>query len=171
MVCEALTRMRMALSLYSEIFEDFYDNYATSKEDYLAHYADDWSFLYIRLLQPFGVDTTIYHFSRDTRRIESHVHKPSGCAVKFLPSTRLHRLLYYLCYYTYFSGEDGFLRRWLYPIISYVAPISFRFVRLLQKDRPDLILQQDYEMGKFDVVALIAKMLRIPLVAFFTGGN
>jgi glycosyltransferase involved in cell wall biosynthesis len=163
--------MRIALSLYSEIFEDFYENYEISKEHYLERYADDWTFLYIRLLQQFGIDTTIYHFSRDARRLESYIHKPTGCTVKFLPSPRLHRWLYYLCYYTYFSGESGFLRRWLYPIISYVSAISLRFVRLLKKDRPDLILQQDYEMGKFDIVALIARMLGIPLVAFFTGGT
>src|SRR5215472_6488049 len=93
------TPMRLALSLYSEIFEDFYENYEISKEDYLTHYADDWSFLYIRLLQPFGIDTTIYHFARDTRRVESHTHAPTGCTATFIPSPRLHRLLYYLCYY------------------------------------------------------------------------
>lgn len=163
--------MRLALSLYSEIWEDFYENYEISKEDYLNRYADDWSFLYIRMLQPFGIDTTIYHFSRDVRHLESHIHKPSGCTVKFLPSPWLHRVLYYLCYYTYFSGKGDFLRRWLYPIISYVSPMSFRFVRLLKKDRPDLILQQDYEMGKFDVMAIMASMLDIPLAAFFTGGD
>ncbi len=163
--------MRLALSLYSEFWEDFYESYSISKEHYLERYADDWSFLYIGMLRQFGVETTIYHFSRDSRRLEEYVHRPTGCTVKFLPSPRFHRSLYYLCYYTWWSGPWGPLRRLLYPLISYVSPLSLRFVRLLRRDRPDLLMQQDYEMGKFDVVALICKALSIPLVAFFTGGD
>ncbi len=163
--------MRLAVSLYSEIWEEFYENYAISKEHYLQQYADDWSFLYIRMLQQFGVETTIYHFSRDARRVEEHLHQPTGCAVKFIPSPRFYRVLHRLCYYTRWSGKHGPLRVLLYPLVSYAAPLSFRFVQLLRRDQPDVLLQQDYEMGKFDSVALTCAALRIPLVAFFTGGD
>ena len=56
-------------------------------------------------------------------------------------------------------------------VASYVALISWPFIRTLSHARPDIIFVQDYASGRFDVLLLIAKVLGVPLIACHTGSQ
>src|SRR5262249_2895739 len=54
-------------------------------------------------------------------------------------------------------------------VASYVSLLSWSFVRTLRKNRPEFLFVQDYANGRFDVLLLFARLLRIRLVARHTG--
>jgi len=56
-------------------------------------------------------------------------------------------------------------------ISSYVTLVSWQFVRTLLHDHPDAFFVQDYATGRFDVLLFIAKVLRIPLIAYHSGNK
>jgi glycosyltransferase involved in cell wall biosynthesis len=56
-------------------------------------------------------------------------------------------------------------------VASYVALASFRFLRVLRQDRPDVLFVASYASGRFDVLLALARFLGIPLLALHTGGT
>jgi glycogen(starch) synthase len=56
-------------------------------------------------------------------------------------------------------------------LASYVALLSWPFVRVLRRERPDFFFVQDYASGRFDVLLLFARILGIPLIARHAGSQ
>ena len=60
---------------------------------------------------------------------------------------------------------------WYATPASYCATLSWPFMRTLLGERPDVFLVQDYANGRFDLLVLMARWLRIPSIAFHSGSR
>jgi len=157
--------MKIAFFLDTPTFEFFFkDRLQIDKKQYVNSYQDDYSFLYVKMLKEFNVETTLYLFSTETKAIEVYVHKPTGCKIKFLPSPTIHKLLSNV-----FSRNTLLYKGFHIFLGSYTSTMSFRLLQSLKSDRPDLIYQQEYETGRFDVLAFLAKYLHVPLIVEYHG--
>jgi glycosyltransferase involved in cell wall biosynthesis len=144
--------MKIGLFLSTSVFEDFYFRHmGITKQEYIDTYEDEWSFLYIKMLKQHNVDTTIYQFSEETKSVECHTHKPTGCEIKFIPTSMLYKVL-----------PKNFLA-------SYSSSISCDIIEQIKEDRPDTVFIQDYETGRYDVLAMVSKILQFGLVSQFHG--
>jgi glycosyltransferase involved in cell wall biosynthesis len=157
--------MKIALFIDTPTFEYFFrDKLHIDKKQYVNFYQDDWSFLYVKMLKKFNVDITLYAFSLETKKIEVYTHKPTGCKIKFLSVPGIHKLLNKI------GSEKSLLHKGFHRYLSsYTSTMSSDLLKSLTCDRPDLIYQQEYESGRFDVLALLAKYLKIPLIAEYHG--
>ena len=153
----AYHKMRVALFLSCPAFEDFFDQIGITRQDYIETYQNDWSFGLIRLLAQHDVETTIYHFSREIHNIEEHVHTPTGCTIKFFPMPLLERL--------------QALARGHHLLSTYLASLSPLVLRDLARQRPDVIYVQEYEWGRFDILVMFGRLLRIPVIAQHHGAD
>jgi glycosyltransferase involved in cell wall biosynthesis len=115
-------------------------------------------------------DVVWYEFSLAPEFAEARHEKFGGC-VKFLPSSWLHRQLWRAFYLPPMAWRWRKFYRAYATIASYLALMSWPFIKALRKDRPDIFFVQDYASGRFDVLILIARMLRIPLIAFHSGST
>lgn len=161
-------RPLIAFFEYADVFEDFYAHYGVDQHAFATAWADTGNHNYVRLLQREVGDVVWCCLSLAPRLAEAR-HERTGCRVRMVRSSLPHRLLWRLFYVPRLAW------RWrrLYPLYallaSYLAPLSLPLLRALWRERPDLLLVQDYASGKFDVLLLHARLLGIPLVAYHAG--
>jgi glycosyltransferase involved in cell wall biosynthesis len=146
-------------------FEDFFDKIDVSFETFRDELASGWLFGYIEALQAAGVRVVLYYFSAQVDRPLHFVHRPTGAAVRILPTPWMHLKL---------RGAND--RLWprlklLRSLESYVATPLRYLARALKADDCGAILCQEYEYARFDVVALFGRLLRLPVYATFQGGD
>jgi glycosyltransferase involved in cell wall biosynthesis len=164
------TRRRPLIAFfdYPDVFEDFYTHYGVDQRAFATRWAATGNHAFVTLLQREVGDVVWYAFSLAPRLAEAR-HELTGCRVRFLPSSGLHRLLWRLFY----LPRAGWRWRRAYPayavVASYVALLSGPFFRALLRDRPDYFFVQDYATGRFDVLLLLARLLGIPLIAYHSG--
>src|SRR6266446_9127279 len=88
-----------------------------------------------------------------------------------LPSSWLHRHLWQ----AFYLPRPAWRWRGAYAayatVASYAALASWRFVRTLTRDRPDVLFVQDYATGRYDALLAIARALRVPLIAYHSGSR
>jgi len=155
---------------YPDVFEDFYPHYGVDRQAFATRWGATGNHALVSLVQREIGDVVWYAFSLDTEKTQSR-HEVTGCTVKFLSSSWLHRRLWQLYY------RRGIGSRWpnAYPayaaLASYTALLSIAFWRALRRDSPDFFLVQDYASGKFDVLLGLARLLGIPLLAFHSGSR
>jgi glycosyltransferase involved in cell wall biosynthesis len=152
-----VTGRKIALFLSCPAFEDFYGEIGVTRETYVASYQNDWSFDYVRMWQGLGNTVVVYHFSRELRRPEVRTHKPTGSTIKFLPMPALDRL-------------QGLVRD-RHLVTGYLSSLSLALWLDLHRERPDFIYVQEYEWGRFDVLTLYGRALRIPVIAHHHGAE
>lgn len=157
--------MNVAFFLDTPTFEFFFrDKLHMTKEQYVNSYQDDYSFLYVKMLNKLNVNVTLYLFSSEAKTIEVYIHKPTGCKIKFFPAPAFHKLL---CSVT---SRNSLLKKGFHAFLSsYTSTMSYRLLQSLKFDKPDIIYQQEYESGRFDVLTFLAKYLNIPLVVQYHG--
>jgi glycosyltransferase involved in cell wall biosynthesis len=165
------SRPLIALFDYPDVFEDFYPRYGVDQKHFVTRWAATGTHAMALLLQQEIGDVLWYEYSLDPQVRESR-HQVTGCQVKFLPSSWLHRQLWRIFY----TPKNAW--RWhdaAYPayafLASYVALLSIPFFKALWRDRPDVIFTQDYATGKFDMLLLLARLLGIPLLAYHAGSR
>lgn len=110
------------------------------------------------------MDITLYVFSEESKETEVFLHKPTECTIKFLPAPNLHKLLNNIG-----SKNSKLHKGFQYYLSSYTSTMSSELLKSLKSDKPDLIYQQEYESGRFDILVLLAKYLKIPLIAEYHG--
>ena len=163
-------RPSIAFFDYPDVFEDFYSHYGIDQETFATEWRDSGNHAFIAALQKDIGDVTWYAFSLKPELKEA-VHRRVGCTVKFFRSSLGHRLLWR----AFYSPKAAWRWRRLYPayatIASYVALMSFSFLRALRRDRPDILFVQDYATGRFDVLTLLARLLKVPLIAYHSGSR
>jgi glycosyltransferase involved in cell wall biosynthesis len=157
--------MNVALFVDTPTFEYFFrDKLQIDKKRYVTSYQDDWSFLYIKMLKKLNVDVTLHIFSEETKENEEFTHKPTGCKIRFLPAPNIYKLLNNV------GSKNSILHKGFQRYLSsYTSTISFELLKSLKSNRPDLIYQQEYESGRFDILVLLAKYLKIPIIAQYHG--
>jgi glycosyltransferase involved in cell wall biosynthesis len=156
---------RLAFVLWPNTFEDWYDPLGVDRAGYLAGYDGEWSTALAGALVRGGVDVHLVHATLDTAL--SARHEPSGATAHFVPTTAGYRAVRQLLW-----GHRWWERtQWLAPVAPVAAAASLRLVRRLARLRPDLVVVQDYETARYDVLALLLRAARIPFVAMDTGGS
>lgn len=166
----ARSRRLIAYLGYCDVFEDFYPHYGVSQQDFATKWAATGSHAFVQVLQRAVGDVTWYELSLNPE-LDCGTHEVSGCRVRFLRSSLPHRLLWKLYY-----GPRWAWRHWRFytiyaTIASYLGLFSRELFRALVQDQPDALLVQDYSNGRFDVAWLIARKLRIPLLARHSGSR
>ena len=153
---------------YPDVFEDFYTHYGVDQQSFATRWAATSNHAFLTLLQREVGDVIWYTFSLAPELSEAR-HEVVGCRVKMLPSSWLHRHLWRLFY----LPRNAWRWRRAYPayatVASYVALVSWPFIRTLWRDRPDIFFVQDYATGRYDLLLLIARLLGVPLIAYHTG--
>lgn len=153
---------------YPDVFEDFYSHYGVDQQTFATRWMNTANHAFINLIQAKIGDVIWYEFSLNSE-IEEARHETVGCRVKFVRSSFLHRLLWKLFYLPKMAWRWRHFYFAYATIASYLVMMSLSFLKVLRKDRPDIIFVQDYATGRFDVLILTAKILNVPLIAFHAG--
>jgi len=155
---------------YADVFEDFYPHYGVDQESFATQWANSGNHAFLAVLQREVGNVVWYEFSL-APQIAGARHEVVGCEVKFLPSSWLHRSLWRLFY----LPQAAWRWRRLYPayaaIASYVASLSWGFLRSLLRDRPDIFFVQDYANGRYDLLVILARAFRARVVAYHAGSR
>lgn len=161
-------RLTIAFFDYPDVFEDFYPHYGVSQQAFSTYWHNTGTHAWLKIVQEEIGDVTWYVLSLKPELNET-VHRYTGCLIKFLPSSWLHRKLWKWFY----LSENSFKWRRHYrkyaTIASYTALLSYAVYNSLEKQKPDVIFVQDYCSGRYDMLLLYAKLMKIPLVTFHTG--
>lgn len=162
-------RLRIAFFDYPDVFEDFYTHYDVSQSDF-----DTWhntgNHAWLEIIQKNTGDVTWY-ISCIKPELRETVHKKVGCKLKFLSSSWLHRILWKAFYLPASAWRWKRFYRSYAVLASYLAPLSFSLIKSLYRDKPDVILVQDYCSGKFDMLLLFSWALNIPLLTLHAGST
>lgn len=163
-------RLKVAFFDFCDVFEDFYPHYGVDQPTFAHSWAGTGNHAFIRLLQQEVGDVTWYELALRPGLREAN-HEVAGCRVRFVRSSWLHRQLWKAFYLPKSAWRWRGLYPWYALCASYLAPLSADLLRTLWRDRPDLLIAQDYASGKFDVLLAIAACLGIPLVARHSGSR
>lgn len=146
-------------------FEDFHDRLGVTFESFRDEFTGSWVFNYVEALQRAGVRPVLYYASARIREPLRFTHRPTGAAVRVLPSPRLHQKLR--------GAQERFRIRSasLRAVGSYLATPLRLLTRALREDGCDAILCQEYEYPRFDVAVGLGRLLRLPVFATFQGGE
>ncbi len=155
---------------YPDVFEDFYPHYGIDQRTFATQWADTANHAFLALLQREVGDVVWYSFSIRPQIGELR-HEKAGFRVKVLASSLMHRCLWKLFY----LPRNAWKWRKLYPLYagmaSYSALLASPFLRALRRERPDFLFVQDYATGRFDVLILLARLFKIPLIAYHSGSR
>lgn len=165
------TRKKVAFFDYPDVFEDFYPHYNVSQKDFANSWHNTANHAMVRIVQERVGDVTWYMLCIRPEFNERVRHSYTGCNVRYLHTSRIHRFLWRTFYY---KLSDHWKRKYyrLYATLaSYLAVFSWPLLRSLFRDRPDVIFCQEYCSGKFDVLRLLAWALRIPLITMHAGST
>lgn len=171
----------VALIEWSHLIEDYLGNIGISMEDFTEQMTGGWLFGYIEALKLQEVTTVLICFSSEVKTTKRIIHKPTGALICVLPSPRMYRYIRNRILNPYASTIEeaagivkGLKRNWYVFLLKIAAYTSTPFLELykeIKRQQCDIILCQDYEHARFDVCALLGKIMRIPIFATFQGGN
>ena len=163
-------RPHVAFFDYPDVFEDFYPHYGVDQDAFATRFAGTGNHAFVSLLQREIADVVWYEFAIRPA-LEEARHEVVGCRVRMLRSSWAHRLLWRAFYLPKMAWRWRGAYRAYATVASYLAPLSFAFFRALTRDRPDVILAQSYASGRFDLLLLVSRLLRVPLIAYHAGGR
>jgi glycosyltransferase involved in cell wall biosynthesis len=163
-------RLKVAFFDYPDVFEDFYPHYHIDQKTFATRWHNTGSHAWLKIVQEEIGDVTWYMLTLKPQLKEA-IHEYVGCRVKFLPSSWFHRKFWHLFYLSPNSWKWRRFYRSYANIASYIALLSWSLVKELRKDKPDVFFVQEYCSGRFDILLLYAKILKIPLVTYHAGST
>jgi len=155
---------------YPDVFEDFYPHYGIDQRSFATQWMNTAVHEWLALVQREIGDVVWYVFSLAPQLSEAR-HERVGCTVRFLLSSWLHRCLWRAFYLPKNAWRWRGAYRAYALVASYVALMSWPFLRALRRERPDVFFVASYSSGRFDVLILIARLLRVPVLVLHTGGT
>jgi glycosyltransferase involved in cell wall biosynthesis len=179
-ICHCTIKPHVALLPWGHTFEDFLDGLGISFDQFCNEMSGGWLFGYVQALQLTGFQVTIFCFSNQTRVAGSMRHKPTGAEICLIPANRSYRWMrrFFSDPYAWetremFAGRKlpkpakDFLRH----LLPYFATPLWSLRQELSRRGVGIILCQEYEYARFDVVTALGSLLRLPVFATFQGGN
>ena len=174
--------MTIALLPFSYLIEDFLDKINVSLEEFCTEMTGGWLFGYAEALRRVGVRTVLICFSARVCEPTRFVHKPTGMSAWVLPTTRAYARLRRSISNPYGrSTEQAFgrltgARTLKWPVLwlrkelaPYLATPWNSLARVLQHERCDAMLCQEYEYARFDFCVALGRRLRLPVFGVFQG--
>lgn len=156
-------RPTVAMFLWGDLFEDFYDTIDVSLETFRTQFTGSWMLGYVAALETAGVRTVLVANSGRVTTTTRFTHVPSGTDVTIVPAPRRHRWSRQL--------HRRFRRRALRSLASYLSLPLLATLAELRRQGACAILTQEYEHARFDVLVLLGKLARRPVYASFQSGN
>jgi glycosyltransferase involved in cell wall biosynthesis len=139
-----------------------------------------WLFGYVQALQLAGFQVTIFCFSSRIRTIASKRHKSTGAEICLIPAKRSYLWMrqFFADPYAWettkmFAGRKlpKLAKKLLRHLLPYFATPLGTLQRELSRRGVGMILCQEYEYARFDVVTALGGLLGLPVFATFQGGN
>jgi glycosyltransferase involved in cell wall biosynthesis len=171
----------IAILPWGNEIEDYLDPIGLSLEQFCGEMTGGWLFGFTEALKLYGWRVSIVCVSRNVRKVCSRIHAPTGTEIVFLPSPVLYRVARSCLkdVYAFSSGTSGngfgvigrLAKASLRALAPYIANPPFSTARALRRLRPDLVLCQEYEYARFDVIAALSFLLRYRYAATFQGGQ
>jgi glycosyltransferase involved in cell wall biosynthesis len=165
---------------WGHTFEDFLDGVGVSLDQFASEMTGGWLFGYAQALQQVGFQVTIFCFSSRTRVVKTMRHHPTNAEICVIPATWFYRWMrsFFANPYAWetehmFAGRNvpRLAQRLLRHVLPYFTTPVWKFCRELRRRRVDMILCQEYEYARFDVLAVLGRTLGVPVFATFQGGN
>jgi len=165
---------------WGHTWEDFLGGLGLSLDQFCTEMSGGWLFGYVQALQLTGFKVTIVCFSSRTRVTASRPHQPTGAEICLIPAARPYRWMRQFFSNPYaWATDDMFAGRqlprpvktFLRDLLPYFATPSWSLGRELRRRDVGIILCQEYEYARFDVVTALGRLLRLPVFATFQGGN
>jgi starch synthase len=171
--------MKVAILPWGNVIEDFLDSINLSIESFCDDMTGGWLFGYIEALNQVGVHTVLICVSDCVQKKTHYIHKPSGTTVIVLPALRIYRFVKRLVEPTRTNNRDisawkRLYYRFLQPLVHiepYLATPPFLLKQVLEEERCNAVLCQEYEYPRFDVCVAVSKLLNLPVYASFQGGD
>jgi starch synthase len=157
---------------WGNVYEDYLDAIGVSIDEFCTEMSGGYLFGYVDALERVGVRTVVVLWSRNLRKPQRRVHLPTGAAVWVLPAARTHlaaRRLHELLSARLPQGHR--LRRVARFVARYSATTPRALARVLEQERCQALLVQEYEYPRFDVCVLLGKIVGLPVLATFQGGR
>jgi glycosyltransferase involved in cell wall biosynthesis len=160
--------------------EDFLDGLGVSFDQFCMEMTGGWLFGYVRALQLAGLQVTIFCFSSRSRMVVSRRHKSTDAEICLIPATRSYRWMrqFFADPYAWetanmFAGRKlpGPAKKLFRHLLPYFATPLWTLQRELRRGGVGMILCQEYEYARFDVVTALGRLLDLPVFATFQGGN
>lgn len=164
-------RRKIAFFDYPDVFEDFYPHYNVSQESFATTWHNTGNHLMLKILQEEAGDVTWYMLSLRPTYFGEVAHAYTGSQVRYFTSSWMHRLLWKAYYHRLGSTWKYKFYRLYATVASYAAVCSWSLLKALWRDRPDAIFCQEYCSGRFDMLHLIAWILRTPLLTVHAGST
>ena len=153
---------------YPDVFEDFYTHYGVDQKSFGTTWAETGAHKFATLLDRSVGNGVWYAFSLEPEA-PFYQHEVTGMRIRFLRSSLLHRKLWRWFYASPWSWQRVKWTRIYETLAPYIALMSLDLIKALWSDRPDAFFIQDYTNGRFDVLVLISRFMRIPVLAWHSG--
>ena len=169
----------VALLPWGHTLEDFLDGVGVSFDQFCTEMSGGWLFGYVGALQFAGIQVTIFCFSSQTRVTASRPHQPTGAEICLIPANQSYRWMrrFFSNPYAWetdkmFSGSKlpKAAKRLFRHLLPYLAT-PWSLGGELRRRGIDIILCQEYEYARFDVVTAFGSLLHLPVFATFQGGD
>lgn len=164
-------RKKIAFFDYPDVFEDFYPHYNVTQEAFATSWHNTGNHAMVKIAQEQVGDVTWHMLSVHPVFFKDVRHSYTGCAVKYYKSSWMHRLLWKLFYFHLTNEKKQKYFRLYATLASYLAVFSWPLFRSLWKNKPDVIFCQEYCSGRFDMLHLMAWVLRIPITTMHAGSS
>jgi glycosyltransferase involved in cell wall biosynthesis len=170
----------VALLPWGHTIEDFLDGIGVSFDQFCTEMSGGWLFGYVQALQLTGFKVTLFCFSSRARAAGSMRHEPTGAEICLIPASRCYQWMrrFFSDPYAWesdkmFAGKElpKFATKFLRHFLPYFATPAWSLQRELARRGVGIILCQEYEYARFDVVTAFGRLLGLPVFATFQGGN
>jgi glycosyltransferase involved in cell wall biosynthesis len=163
-------RLKVAFFDYPDVFEDFYPHYGVDHHAFGTTWHNTANHAWLKLVQQEVGDVTWYVTSLRNQQATA-LHETVGCEIRWIPSSWMHRQLWRLFYQPKQAWRWRRFYRTYALCASYLAPLSWPLMRTLRQDQPDVLFVQDYCSGRYDVLLLFSRWLKIPLITLHSGST
>jgi glycosyltransferase involved in cell wall biosynthesis len=151
--------------MWPDAFEDWYGPLGIGRRAYLEDYGEEWSIVVAGRLVAAGAEVHFVHPTVESPG--SYLQRPSGAHVHFVRASPAYRAF----------RNFVWAHRWweraqrLWPVAPLLSTLSWSLLGTLVRLRPDVVLVQDYESGRFDVAAPLLRAAGLRVVAIDTGAS
>ncbi len=173
-------RPMVAILPWGHVLDDYLDPLGLDLDDFADQQAGGWLFGCAEALGRAGVDTTIICWTRQVARPTRRVHLPTGAVLWLLPPARAYAVARRRLQDPYAasrrraigaSGGSTGLAQLAYLALPYLTTTPRALARVLRQEGCRAVLCQEYEEGRFDVCVALGRVLRLPVLATFQGGD
>lgn len=164
------SQFRVGLFPWGGVAEDFLRPIGVDRRVFAEEMSGGWLFGYIAALAREGVATSIFGFSEAISEIERRVNPTTGVPTVYVPAGRLYRRL------RRWPGDSDDVGRPrtrrsapLQDLVRYAATPLRATSDALRAEGCTVILAQEYENPRFDMLIAVGRRLGLPVFASFQG--